>query len=78
MREGRAVMSFAYYYRDAMEAGEIILQATDTGISLRITEDDGMTTSMIKLPEEEIDLMIKGLKEVKEMELLRKKRQRVL
>ena len=62
-------MSFDYYYRDENEAGEVILQTlefpTAKPLSLRVTEDDGQTTALINLAEEEIDRLIAGLQAAK-------------
>ena len=55
-----------YYYRDANEAGEVIIQASDTQLSVRVTEDDGQTSALIFLPMEEIDRMMAGLQAAKQ------------
>lgn len=54
-----------YYYRDENEAGEVVIQAANTELSVRVTEVDGQTTALINLPVEEIDRMIEGLQVAK-------------
>lgn len=55
-----------YYYRSIDEEEEVIIQAVDHPkfpLSIRVTE--GMESSMVMLPVEEIDCIIAGLQTAK-------------